>query len=337
MKTLITLLLLLFNCTVFSQTVLVKGVVKDTLTHRDEFLPIRVILNDTISKQIHAMYKTLDKLHKLHTKSGSDEASKLWTDSQAQLMALFKNTNYVVIPKKNGEFKIKAKLTDNLIFTSNSFITQKHAVSDLIKQKVISIKMEPEVCTPIEHCDEKRRIHVFIAEKIAVKRVDLYYCNYVHIIDGRYESKYKIIKNMYGDYKGDTISFVAFDHYGTPPFSKYKYVMIFVNEGCGKFTHEKYQFFDVYPTADGRWASPGDPYRYDQKLVKKVPPVKLSFKDSLSFDVSNEYPHIINKEYPEPYFKIENGRAFPLTGAYAEDLFEIKKNGVLKAIGYNLE
>lgn len=337
MKTLITLLLLSLGCTVFSQTVLVKGEVKDTLTHRDEFWPIRVIVNDTISKQINGMYKTLDKLHKLHTKSGSDEASKLCTDSQAQLTALFKNTNYVVIPNKNGEFEIKAKLTDSLFFTSYRFITQKHLVADLVKQKPINIKLEPEICTPIEKCEEKRKLHVFIAEKIAVKRVDLYYCNYVRIIDGRYESKYKIIKNMYGDYKGDTISFVAFDHYGTPPFSKYKYVMIFVNEGCGKFTHEKYQFFDVYPTTDGRWARPGDPYRYDQKFAKEVQPAKLSFKDSLSFDVSNEYPHVINKEYPEPYFKIENGRAYPLIGAYAEDLFEIKKNGVLKAIGYNFK
>ncbi len=142
---------------------------------------------------------------------------------------------------------------------------------------------------------------------------------------------------MYGDYQKDTINFVAFDHYGTPAFSNYQYVLLFVSEHCGKLYHEKYQYFDVYPTTNGRWARPGDPYKFDQQVSKKINATSLKFKDSLSFDLTDEYDHVIKEAYPSPYFSIKDNRAYPLTGAYAEDLFEIKKAGVLKARGYKFK
>jgi hypothetical protein len=112
--------------------------------------------------------------------------------------------------------------------------------------------------------------------------------------------------------------------------------MLFVSEYCGKLYHEKYQYFDVYPTEDGRWARPGDPYKLDQQLPKEIEAIPLKFKDALSFDISNERDHVIKEKYAAPYFKIENDKAYPLSGAYAESLFEIKKKGVLKARGIDL-
>ncbi|MNL41020.1 hypothetical protein D3C87_1634070 [compost metagenome] len=111
--------------------------------------------------------------------------------------------------------------------------------------------------------------------------------------------------------------------------------MLFVSERCGKLYHEKYQFFDVYPTVDGRWARPGNPYQYDEHVPKIVNAIPLKFKDKLTFDVADKHSNYIKQNYPEPYFEIKNNKAVPLTGAYVETLLSIKKEGVLKARGFS--
>lgn len=336
MKTIITLLALFFSTTVFSQTVLVKGTARDTITFAREYFPFRVILNDTVSRFMKAKHELFIKTINGKEKDRIVKALKIDSIQYIELDALYKNNNYVVMPDKNAEFQIQAKPTDTLFFTSFRFITQKYAVSDLMKMKRINIQLVPEVCEKLIPCDEKNpKLYVFIGEKIAVKSTDAYYCGNVSIRDSRYQAKYKVIKNMYGDLKQDTVDFTVYDHYSDPKFVEYKYVMLFVSEHCGKLIHEKYQFFDVYPTADGGWARPGDPYMLDQHQSKTVKAIPLKFKDELMFDVTDKHPNRIKELYPEPYFKIENNKAYPLTGAYAETLFSIKKEGVLKARGFS--
>jgi len=338
MKTIITLLVLFFSTTVFSQTVLVKGTATDTITFAREYFPFRVILNDTVSRLIKAKNELFMKTIKGKEKDRSGNALKIFSSQSAELDELYKNNSYVVMPDKNAIFQIRAKVTDTLFFTSFRFITQKHAVSDLMKMKPINIRLEPEVCEKIVRCDEKNpKIYVFIGERIDVRRLDTYYCENAITLDSRFQAKYKVIKNIYGDLKHDTVDFTVYDHYGTPKFSEFKYVMLFVTEYCGKLYHEKYQFFDVYPTADGGWARPGDPYKLDQYQPKIVNAIPLKFKDELLFDVTDKHPNYIKQRYPEPYFKIENNNAYPLTGVYAETLFSIKKEGVLKARGFSFK
>lgn len=251
---------------------------------------------------------------------------------------LVHDTNLVVRTKEDRSFQIKADIKDSLFFSAYRFITQKYAVADLLKMHKIDIRLVPETCVPREKCEDKNPKHyVVIAEKIEVKRIDPYYCDRSFSLDGQYVSKYKLVKTMYGTALPDTINFTAYDHYGTPKFSNYKYVMLFLSEYCGKLYHEKYQFFDVYPTKNGRWARPGDPYRFDKNLQQAIKPVKLAFKNNLSFDIEDEYDHIIKQEYPEPYFMLTKSKAYPISGVYAEDLLEIKKNGVLKARGVELK
>jgi hypothetical protein len=98
-------------------------------------------------------------------------------------------------------------------------------------------------------------------------------------MDSRYVAKYRMLQIVYGAYKEDTIEFVVYDHYGKPAFSNYKTVLLFVSYYNGKLYHEKYQFFDVYKTSNDRWASPGDPYKFDDHHRKDLKPQKLEFKD----------------------------------------------------------
>jgi hypothetical protein len=201
--------------------------------------------------------------------------------------------------------------------------------------------------------NKKDSLIVFVGEIISVKysplqqkkeplvpvirNGDTTYMQPVRIIfDGRYVAKYKVLKLVYGSYKADTIEFIAFDHYGEPAFSKFKTVLLFVSIKDGKFYHEKYQYFDVYKTVGGRWANPGDPYKpdgfgdYHRKIIK---PQFVKFKEKAYYDISKYDEERINKFFPKKYFKIINQKAYPFMGTYIEDLFTVKKEGVLKARG----
>ncbi|WP_285055347.1 hypothetical protein [Pedobacter ginsengisoli] len=321
----------------YAQTILVKGLVRDTIKNVNAGNDrIMVILNDTLERGAAKLHAALNKRKPGKRTSAQNQEDSvnvsLWEE-------LSKDKRFVVSPNQAGEFEILAQPTDSLIFTSHLFITQRHAVKDLIKQQNISINLEPLPCEPMVRCDDKNpTLYVFIAEKIGAKYAPPNYCpenghSWISK-DSRYQAKYKILENIYGDYSKDTITFMAFDHYGEPPFLNYKYVMLFVSEHCGQLIHEKYQYFDIYPTADGRWARPGDPYRFDTNQPKLFKAQKLKFKENLSFDIGNEYKSVIAEKYPKPYFKITRDKAYPLTGVYSEDLFSIKKDGVLKARGY---
>ncbi|TFF35023.1 hypothetical protein [Mucilaginibacter psychrotolerans] len=183
-------------------------------------------------------------------------------------------------------------------------------------------------------------LYVFVGEKIAVSRYNpadedpdtMNRKNKIYF-DEAFHAKYRVIKNVFNKITSDTIYFDAFDHYGTPPFSKYRYVLLFVSKENGKFYHEKYQFYNVYQTKNGRWASPGDPYAFDQKGDTEVKAVPLDFKEPVTFDVSKISPENIKRYYPAPYYKIEGGKAIALMGNYVEELFIVKKEGVLEARG----
>jgi len=337
-KLLFIILLLSLSKIVYSQQVEVKGIAIDTISVRNEFSSFRVILNDTLHKfgvEQNMKRAALYGQKKNLTVKALDSINKVSDEMSRQRLELFSDTNFVVAPNKRGEFHIKAKLTDTLYFTSYRFITQKYAVSDLLKMDKIFIKLEPEVCEQRFVCREKSiQLYAFVAEKISVKRVDPYYCDGSFSFDGQYECVYKVIKNVYGKFQTDTVKFTAYDHYGTPHFSKHQYVLLFLGDYCGRLFHEKYQYFDVYPTADGRWARPGDPYDLDSNLADKQLKAQLiKFKDSVAIDLSDLYPQEKTR-YVSPYFKIIGGKAIPLKGTYIEDLLEIKREGVLKARGY---
>jgi len=315
MKTLLALLLVLSCLNLSAQKVVIKG----RINNKQQFLPFsQVIVNDTLAK-FTKRYLTDKEFN-----------SKVYT----AFKQLSNDTVYVKNVAEKATFSIVAKVTDSLYFKAIRYITQKYAVKDLLKLKEVNIVLTPEPCEEYKPCKDTvpTNFYAFVAEKISVKSVpETYYCNTVGL-DERYEARYKIIKNVYGSYSKDTITFAVYDHYGTPAFSNYKYVMLFVSEYCGKLYHEKYQYFNVYLNSEGKWASPGDPYRFDGQVdnhtVKGIP---MTFSSDVSFDIKKfTYPGRQPK-YEEPYFKIEKDRAIPVMGTLVDDLFLVKKQGVLNA------
>lgn len=185
--------------------------------------------------------------------------------------------------------------------------------------------------------DKNNKLFVFVGEKIEVVPFEPETEEGEVLMDASFKAKYRVIQKIYGKYDKDIIEFEVYDHYGIPPFSKYKDVLLFVSEYEGKLYHEKYQFFDVYKTKDGRWASCGDPYRFDDYHRKNIKAINLEFEESLIFNL-DEYkkdyrPDFVKEFFKSPYFKITGNKAECIKGVFVEDLFRIKKEGVLKARG----
>lgn len=156
-------------------------------------------------------------------------------------------------------------------------------------------------------------------------------------MDHEYEATFRVLKSIYGDYKKETIKFAVFNHYGKPRFSNFKHSLMFVSQGeDGAFYHEKYQFFDVYKTESGRWATCFSPLKNDTSHPKVLKPVPIKFKEPIIYDMGL---YAINKEkkeqlFPKEFFTIIDDYALCKgMGSYVNDLFESKKQGVLKARG----
>jgi hypothetical protein len=266
-----------------------------------------------------------DTLNKLSTSQPVD-----WK----KIDALFKDSIVVVTARYDGRFSIKAKSTDSLTFEADRAITQSHLVTDLVKRKKINILLEPQVCEHYVEClDTLPKHFVFIAEKISLRETpDKYYCEGPGV-DTEWDAEYKIIENVWGKYPADSIHFKVFDHYGRPPFGEYQHVMLFISQYCGINYHMKYQFYDVYKTVDNRWAAPYKASYYARMdATSTIKPEKISFADTVAFDLKPKQftGRLRRYNFPEPFYKIENGKAIPLYGNYIPELLELKKQTVLK-------
>lgn len=179
-----------------------------------------------------------------------------------------------------------------------------------------------------ENPEYKDKLFVFIGEKINIEHLTADEGS----MDAKFKATYKVIEPVCGNYDRDTIEFIVYDHYGIPAFSGYKNAMLFVTNYDDTFYHEKYQYFDVYKTKNGEWASP---YQYDEysRLDSniKIKPERVNFFVSPAYNVKYRSKKVIQREYPNPYYKIVGDSAVAVWGNYPAELLELKKNGVLRA------
>ena len=177
---------------------------------------------------------------------------------------------------------------------------------------------------------ESNALFVFVGEMITVKQLPSQFGDF----NETFKARYSILQKLEGVFAEDTIEFLVFDHYGRPPFSKYKKVLLFVYADSGTYVHEKYMYNPVYQTKDGRWAGPYaiQDYGHDFNKNTLVKPVKLEFPEEASIHANDsltdaDWQH----RFPEPYFRRAKGRAIVVYGNYVEELVKLKKDGFLKA------
>jgi hypothetical protein len=177
------------------------------------------------------------------------------------------------------------------------------------------------------------RLFAFVGEKISVEPIP----SQRGSMDNCFKAKYVILKRVYGNFSNDTIEFIAYDHYGIPPFSKFKNALLYVSADSGTYYHQKYMYNDVYKTNDGRWAGTyaSDDYGHGYNRHTNIKPVKIDFATKVSFPLKmvDEQGRQLEFSYPKPYFKIVGDSAFAVYGNYVEDLVTLKKTGVLTSRG----
>jgi hypothetical protein len=183
---------------------------------------------------------------------------------------------------------------------------------------------------------KKDSLYVFVGKKIEVVGFKQKLDSNEIAFDAAFKAKYEIVQNLFGHYTKDTIEFEAYDHYGKPAFSQYDYVLLFVSNYNGKLYHEKYQYFDVYKAKNGRWASSYKIGDYGHPYNKNTPvkPELINFVNQVTYKLPSRNKEEIERIYPTPYYRIDNDKAIAIWGNYIEELFELKKTGILKARGF---
>lgn len=216
----------------------------------------------------------------------------------------------------NGQTKYdNTSLSGQDTLAQNTFIEAKRNPIDYIKN----------------YNGDNNKLFVFVGQKISVD-------NLPHIensMDGGFKAKYIVLQKVFGNFLHDTIEFVAYDHDGIPPFSKFDNVLLFVSADSGTYYHQKYMYNNVYLTKNGKWAGTyaEDDYRHEYNKKTKVKPVKIDFTSEVSFPATytDENGKRVLIDLPKPYYKIVGDKAVAVYGNYVDELFILKRDGYLTA------
>lgn len=227
-------------------------------------------------------------------------------------------------------FSINASPSDTLFFRNNVrlYHVEKYAVSDLMKKKNLVIKFRTKPCINPKECEQKipSKLYMLVGKKIDVSYADTSEYCYM-LMDSKYNANYKIEQEFSDHFPDSTIAFTAYDHNSMSQylFKNYENVLIFIGEYCGDLIHMKYQFFPVYKTQNGRWATTVDAHKVKYDKAKENLYENIVFDKSVSFDLPNQLSdeqmaQFIKNRFPEKYYSIKDGKAYPIMGRYAEDL-----------------
>lgn len=152
------------------------------------------------------------------------------------------------------------------------------------------------------------------------------------MLDALYEAKYEIRTVLSGTTPGPEISFRIADHYGFPRFAHYRDALLFVTIDTGGNFLQKYQGYAVHRTANGSWATCGDPYNeFFGDPGQGVRPIDFADDLGIVGDFSEEG---LRERFPEAkHLDVSNGRIRCRRGIPLPDLYERVRSGVLAARG----
>jgi hypothetical protein len=313
MKKILLSAIILFFCNLtYSQRVVIRGVVIDSTNGNSE---ASIVINDTINKLTNKM---------------DNDSDFYW---RRIYFKMSKTEKLYYTTKKNGYFKIKARLKDTLRFSSNEHKDTIILVKDLAKKKNIKILLTSLKCNSKPCPEDKLEYLTLIGTKIKVdhgKRGRTTCGKYTRItMDSSYDAVFKVDSILKGNYKNNTIKFGSSDHYGRPEFCKYKNVVLFLVKICtGKFVQRKYQYYDCYKTKNNRWAVPYktiDYSRIDTTKIK-IKPIIIDFEKPVEYDIRGWNLEIAKKKFPEPYYTIVGDKAIAIYGNFIEEILEIKQH-----------
>ncbi len=150
-------------------------------------------------------------------------------------------------------------------------------------------------------------------------------------MDSLYEARYRVLQQIAGSHSGDDIGFMVADHYGFPPFARFRNALLFVALSDGGPWLHKYQAIPLHLTVDGQWASCGDITR--QPGGKPSPHLKeLRFRREIADQADlSEYMLESYEAGERPEWRIERGKVWCMQGILLEDVYSFVRNGVMRA------
>lgn len=231
-------------------------------------------------------------------------------------------------------FHISLLVLTTLFFSCNGQTTTKKPNSnrqDSLTQNKTESKKNNSIDYVKNYNGENNKLFAFVGQKISVDNLP----HREGSMDGGFKAKYKILQKVFGSFSQDTIEFVAYDHYGIPPFSQFDNVLLFVSADSGTYYHQKYMYNDVYLTKDGKWAGSyaEEDYGHDYNKSTRVKPIVIDFAKEVSYPtkIMRSDSQIVTVNYSKKYFKIIGDTAIAVYGNYVDDLFILKRDGYLTA------
>jgi hypothetical protein len=177
------------------------------------------------------------------------------------------------------------------------------------------------------HAKSNDNLIVFVGRKIDVVRFQPVLAPNEILLDGAFKARYEVLRVVKGSLPESVIEFEAYDHYGTPKFSMFDEVLLFIIRSGDTYYHVKYEYVPVYPTTGGDWASCG--------RTKGLRPKPVTFTPEVSFDLAELSDKDIRKKYPNRVFEVREHRAYCRRGNSPEELAAPLLRGRLKEINWS--
>ena len=182
--------------------------------------------------------------------------------------------------------------------------------------------------------DSPQEFLAFVGQKVSVEEYEPKLDSGEVAFDHAFRATYQVLDVVFGVYPRAEISFRAFDHYGYPEFARYDTVMLYLTRYDNIWVHEKYQFDRVHFTADRRWAGCGDPYQHEPDVHRgKLAARPITFSPPVVESIGHLSTSAIDSQYPRAFYDRSGTTVTCKAGAYAEDLLQIKREGVFRARG----
>ena len=173
---------------------------------------------------------------------------------------------------------------------------------------------------------------VFVGKKVDVREIHPPVDSGVVLLDNVFRARYRVLEVLCGQLPAREVEFDAYDHYGTPAFADVENVLLFLSREGGRLVHQKYQYVPVYQTADGAWAGCGDPYQFEPDVHRgSIRAKPRRYKQPVTFSIRGLSKRQIQERYPAAFFERRGDIVTCRAGASIQELFRVKRNGVLKA------
>jgi hypothetical protein len=168
------------------------------------------------------------------------------------------------------------------------------------------------------------------ATEVAIEPVDDAHGGHLCPPSYRFAARYRVVRALAGTLPAE-LAFRIDDGLGFPRFAEYRYALVVVTGEGERARLQPYQGYEVFPTADGDFATCGAPFAPGPAAEP------IAFADTVVIDdVSARSAAFVATHYADPRYLVDAGRVRCRLGVRAGTLLAAIRDGVLKARGVTL-